>query len=71
MGSEDVTTILSPREFQMVCMMGSGFTITEIAKELDLRISSVSTYKSRVLDKLKLRTTGDLIRYCVENRISV
>ncbi len=71
MGSEDITTILSPREFQMVCMMGSGFTITEIAKELDLRISSVSTYKSRVLDKLKLRTTGDLIKYCVENRIFV
>ncbi len=52
---------LSEREFQMVCMMTRGSTLTEIARELDLSISSVSTYKSRVLEKLNLRTTADII----------
>ncbi len=67
--SQDSLKTLSEREYQMVCLMTRGFTLTEIARELDLSISSVSTYKSRVLEKLNLRTTADIIKYSVQHSL--
>ncbi len=67
--SQDSLKTLSEREYQMVCLMTRGFTLTEIARELELSISSVSTYKSRVLEKLNLRTTADIIKYSVQHSL--
>ena len=58
---------LSDREYQILCMMGSGKQSNEIASSLSLSPKTVSTYRNRILDKLKLKTTGELIRYAVEN----
>lgn len=59
--------ILSNREYQILCMLGEGKQSTEIASILSLSPKTVGTYRNRILDKLKLRTTGELIRYAVEH----
>lgn len=61
--------ILSDREFQTLCMMASGKTMTEIAQELSLSLKTISTYRARILEKLRLRTTGEIIAYAVKNRM--
>lgn len=60
---------LSDREYQVLCMFGSGQAFSDIAAELGVSRQTVSTYRSRVLQKLRLRTNADLIRYAVENRL--
>lgn len=55
---------LSDRELQMACMVTAGLTPTEIASKLNLSVQTVSTYRARVLFKLNLRTTADIINYC-------
>ena len=62
-------TTLSDREFQLVCMITAGKTLTEIAGELALSVKTVSTYRTRVLEKLQLRTTADIINYCIRNNL--
>lgn len=61
--------LLSDREFQILRMLGKGMAPGDIAAELHLSIKTVSTYRTRVLQKLNLETTGELIRYAVENMI--
>ncbi|HEY3738861.1 MAG TPA: response regulator transcription factor [Bryobacteraceae bacterium] len=60
---------LSDRELQVLRMLASGKTPTAIADELHLSIKTVSTYRTRVLEKLSLNTTGELIRYAIEQRL--
>jgi DNA-binding NarL/FixJ family response regulator len=50
-------------------MLGSGHTVSEIARELGLSVKTVSTYRSRVLDKLGMRTSAELMRYAIENSL--
>lgn len=61
--------LLSDREYQVLQKMASGRTSTEIAQELAVSIKTVSTYRARILEKLNLRTTAELIRYAVDHRI--
>ena len=51
-------------------IFGSGRTVKEIARELSLSPPTVSTYRARILVKLRLRTTADLVRYAVQNRLA-
>ena len=60
---------LSDRELQVLCLLAKGKTLTEIAAQLCLTVSTIGTYRTRILDKLKLRTTADLIRYAVDHRL--
>ena len=57
---------LSEREYQILCMLGTGRRITEIAKELGLSPKTVSTYRSRIFEKMKFKNNAELIRYAVE-----
>jgi DNA-binding NarL/FixJ family response regulator len=59
--------VLSDREFQVMQMMASGKTLTEIAEELSLSAKTVSTYRTRLLEKMNLRTNAEIIRYAIEN----
>lgn len=61
---------LSDREFQILRLFGAGKTVREIAAELSLSAPTVSTYRARVLEKLGLKTTADLVRYAVQNRLA-
>ncbi len=60
---------LSPREFQVMRLLGSGRTVTQIAEQLRLSDKTVSTYRSRVLEKLGLTTSAELIRYALEKKL--
>jgi len=62
--------LLSEREYQVLCRFGSGRTVKEIAEELGLSPKTVSTYRSRILEKTELRTSADLIRYAIENGLT-
>lgn len=61
---------LSDREFAVLCRIGAGKTVGQIAEELFLSTNTVSTYRTRLLTKLKLNTTVELIRYVVDHRLS-
>jgi len=60
---------LSNREFQVLTRLGAGRSIHEIAVELSLSPKTVSTYRSRLLEKLNLKSEADIIRYVIENRL--
>jgi two-component system invasion response regulator UvrY len=57
---------LSDREYQVMRLLATGKTISEIAEELALSAKTVSTYRARILDKLNLRNTAEIIRYAFE-----
>jgi two-component system, NarL family, invasion response regulator UvrY len=61
---------LSDREFQILRLLGAGKTVKAIATELSLSVPTVSTYRARVLKKLGLRTTAEVVRYAIEQRVS-
>ena len=57
---------LSDREYEVLCWIGKGNTVSEIAAELNLSVSTVSTYRIRILEKLNLRTNADLTYYAIK-----
>jgi DNA-binding NarL/FixJ family response regulator len=57
---------LSDREDQVLRLLATGQTVTQIAQALSLSVKTVSTYRSRVLEKLGLKTTAELMRYALE-----
>jgi two-component system, NarL family, invasion response regulator UvrY len=60
---------LSSRELQVIGLLASGKTISNIGKELSLSPKTISTYRERILSKLKLKTTSDIIRYAIKERL--
>jgi two-component system, NarL family, invasion response regulator UvrY len=60
---------LSAREFEILVMIGSGKTVRQIAEVLHLSGSTVSTYRARVLEKMNMATTAELMRYVISNRL--
>jgi len=62
--------VLSDRELEVLRLIGSGNTPTEIAEHLTLSIKTVSTYRARILEKLNLRTTAELIRFAVDHQLT-
>jgi DNA-binding NarL/FixJ family response regulator len=59
--------VLSDREYQVLRMIGAGRTVSEISAELGLSVKTISTYRARILEKLQLRTSAELIHYAVVN----
>lgn len=59
--------LLSDREFQVLCMIASGKTIKEIAEELQLSANTVSTYRIRILEKMKMKNNAELTHYAIKN----
>jgi two-component system, NarL family, invasion response regulator UvrY len=60
---------LSDREFQILCLLGAGKAVKEISRELSLSAPTVSTYRARILEKMGMRTTAQLVHYAVTNRL--
>ena len=58
---------LSKREYQVLRLLAAGKRITTIAAELGLKAKTVSTYRSRLLDKMRLQSTADLIQYAIRH----
>lgn len=61
--------LLSNREFEIFKMLSSGQTTTQIANTLSLALTTVSTHRSRILEKLSLRNNSELTRYAIANNI--
>ena len=62
--------VLSPREFDVLVMIATGKAVGQIAGELHLSGTTVSTYRARILEKMKMTTTAELIRYAVRNQLA-
>jgi two-component system invasion response regulator UvrY len=60
---------LSDREFQVLRLIAAGKSVTEIAAELCLSVKTVSTYRARMLEKMNLGTTAELIHYAMQNHL--
>jgi two-component system invasion response regulator UvrY len=59
--------LLSDREYQVFRMLASGLTVTQIASRLSLSVKTISTYRMRVLEKMKMETTAELMHYGIQN----
>ncbi len=60
---------LSDREYQVLCLIASGNTVSEIAEQLKLSVKTVSTYRSRILEKMKMKTNAELTHYAIQNQL--
>jgi two-component system, NarL family, invasion response regulator UvrY len=71
LGKDDIPrhASLSDREFQVMLLIAAGKTVSEIAQELALSVKTVSTYRTRILEKMNLKNNAELMRYVVENKI--
>ena len=62
---------LSERELEVLRLIGAGKSLKEIAAMLSLSVKSVGTYRARVLEKMNMSTNADLIRYVIENNLTL
>jgi two-component system, NarL family, invasion response regulator UvrY len=58
--------LLSDREYQVLCLIGSGKTVSEIADGTNLSITTISTYRARILEKMRMKTNAELARYAIQ-----
>ncbi len=61
--------LLSDREFDVFKLLAVGRTVTEIAEQLSLSATTISTYRSRVMEKMNMKSNAELARYALENKI--
>lgn len=62
--------LLSDREYQVLGLLGQGRSIGSIAEELNLSINTVSTYRTRIMEKLDLKNTAEIITYAIRNNLT-
>ena len=60
---------LSQREFQIFCKLAAGAAVSKIADELHLSVKTVSTYRTRVLEKMGMKSNADLTYYAIKNQL--
>ena len=68
-GSRTRLEALSNREHQVLRLLSSGKSPTQIGAELNLSAKTITTYRARILEKLRLKTNADLVRYALENHL--
>jgi two-component system invasion response regulator UvrY len=62
---------LSDREYEVMCRIASGKTVTEISVELSLSVKTISTYRSRILEKLGVKNSAEITRYAIRNQLVI
>jgi len=60
---------LSDREYQVLCMLASGKRLKDIGDDLNLSIKTISTYRTRILEKMKMGNNAEIIRYALQNNL--
>jgi two-component system invasion response regulator UvrY len=65
-GSEAAHERLSDREYEVMIMIASGKTVSQIAEELSLSVKTISTYRARVLEKVHMKSNAELARYAIK-----
>jgi two-component system invasion response regulator UvrY len=61
--------LLSDREFQVLRLIASGRIVSEIARELALSVKTISTYRTRILEKMGLRNNAELMHYAMQHEL--
>ncbi len=61
--------LLSDREFDVFKLLASGKSVSEIAEQLSLSVTTISTYRSRIMEKMSMRSNAELARYAIENNL--
>ena len=61
--------MLSDREYQVMLMIASGKTVSEIADELCLSVKTISTYRTHIIDKMKLKNNAEITLYAIQNKL--
>jgi len=61
---------LSDREYQVLCLLGSGKSVGRIAEELARSVKTISTYRARILVKMEMRSTAQLVHYVLQQRLA-
>lgn len=61
--------LLSKREYQIMCLIACGKTVTNISNQLNLSVKTISTFRVRALKKMQMKTNAELIRYAIRNRL--
>ena len=72
LGQENNTVpheLLSDREFDVLKLLASGKSVSEIAALMSLGSTTISTYRARIMDKMNLKSNADLTRYALENKL--
>jgi DNA-binding NarL/FixJ family response regulator len=69
-GEKPAHETLSDREFEVLRLLVEGLGPTEIGERLHLSVKTVSTHKTRILEKLGLKSTAELVRYALEHRLA-
>ncbi len=62
-------SVLSEREFQIFCKLAEGKSVSEIAAKLFLSVKTVSTYRTRILEKMGMKTNADITYYAIKNEL--
>jgi len=62
--------LLSDREYEVLRLIGSGKTVSEIAESLHLSVTTVSTYRARILNKMQLKNNAELTRYALMHQVA-
>ncbi len=62
--------LISDREFQVLSLIASGKTVSEIAVELSLSVPTISTYRSRLLEKMNMKTNAELTHYAIQQGLA-
>ena len=60
---------LSDRELEVMCLLASGKTLSNIANELSLSSKTISTYRERIMEKMGIKNTAEIIRYAIKNKL--
>jgi two-component system invasion response regulator UvrY len=68
-GESPLHATLSNREYQVMCLIASGKTVSEVARELSLSVKTVSTYRARILEKLNMKNNAELMRYAAQHEL--
>jgi DNA-binding NarL/FixJ family response regulator len=68
--TRDLHQNLSTREYEVFLMIASGLSISDIGTKLGLSVKTISTYRSRILEKTGLHSNADIIRYAIRNKLS-
>ena len=61
---------LSDREFEVLCLIGSGLSVGDIADRMSLSVKTVSTYRARILEKMRMKNNAELMQYVLTNRLN-
>ncbi|MES2331463.1 MAG: response regulator transcription factor [Bacteroidota bacterium] len=69
-GQHDSAENLSDREFQVLQLLGKGYSVSDVANQIIVSHNTVSTFRSRIFEKMGFKNNLELIRYAVDHRLS-